>query len=105
MIVDRRTGEWDSVRAVFSRVVTLFPARIREVYLLCHHADRAAATAQLVEEFLLDFEVVHVDEPEDLLRYVETKCLPQVRGIRNFKIRCTAGGTRSVIEVLFIFFS
>ena len=81
MIVDRRSREWDAVRAVFSRVVTLFPARIREVYLLCHHAggDKAAATAQLVEEFLPDFEVVHVDEPEDLLRYVEAKCLPQAR--------------------------
>ena len=79
MIVDRRSREWDSVRAVFSRVVTLFPARIREVYLLCHHADKAAATAQLVEEFLLDFEVVHVDEPEELMRYVEAKCLPQAR--------------------------
>ena len=34
MIVDRRSvREWDAVRAVFSRVVTLFPARIREVYL------------------------------------------------------------------------
>ena len=31
MIVDRRSREWDSVRAVLSRVVTLFPARIREV--------------------------------------------------------------------------
>ena len=83
MIVDRRSREWDAVRAVFSRVVTLFPARIREVYLLCHHAgaggDRAAATAQLVDEFLLDFEVVHVDDPEDLLRHVEAKCLPQAR--------------------------
>ena len=80
MIVDRRSREWDAVRAVFSRVVTLFPARIREVYLLCHHAgDKAAATAQLVDEFLLDFEVVHVDDPEDLLRHVEAKCLPQAR--------------------------
>ena len=37
------------------------------------------ATAQLVDEFLLDFEVVHLDEPEDLLRYVEAKYLPQAR--------------------------
>ena len=87
MIVDRRSREWDSVRAVFSRVVTLFPARIREVFLLCHHDDKAAATAQLVEEFLLDFEVVHLDQPEELLRYVEAKCLPQARvlGLLHFQ--------------------
>ena len=40
---------------------------------LCNHGDKAAATAQLVEEFLLDFDVVHVDEPEELLHYVEAK--------------------------------
>ena len=40
MIVDRRSGDWEAVRAVFSRVVSLFPARIRHLYLLSHCVDK-----------------------------------------------------------------
>ena len=40
MIVDRRLGDWEAVRAVFSRVVSLFPARIRHLYLLSHCVDK-----------------------------------------------------------------
>jgi hypothetical protein len=77
LIIDRRSQDWDVVRCVFQRIVALFPARIREVYLLYHvQENKAAATAQLVEEFLLDFDIFHLDEPAELMHYIDGKCLP-----------------------------
>ena len=46
MIVDRRSGDWEAVRAVFSRVVSLFPARIRHLYLLSHCVDKVRKLTQ-----------------------------------------------------------
>ncbi len=83
LIIDRRSQPWDVVRSVFQRVAMLFPARIREVYLLHHHRqseNKASATSQLVEEFLLDFDIFHMDEPAELLHYVDAKCLPEELG-------------------------
>ena len=78
LIIDRRLSDFATVRLTFQKVVTLFPARIREVYLL--HGPRGLAkdmiTSQLVEEFLLDFDIFNVSEPGDLVHYVETKYIP-----------------------------
>ena len=78
LIIDRRLSDFATVRLTFQKVVTLFPARIREVYLL--HGPRGLAkdmiTSQLVEEFLLDFDIFNVSEPGDLVHYVEAKYIP-----------------------------
>ena len=62
LIIDRRHSDFSNVRITFQKVVTLFPARIREVYLL--HGPRGLAkdllSNQLVEEFLLDFDIFNV---------------------------------------------
>jgi hypothetical protein len=82
LIIDRRQNDWASVRLTFQKVVTLFPARIREVYLL--HGPRGLAkdviVNQLVEEFLLDFDIFHLNEPADLLHHVEVKYIPSELG-------------------------
>ena len=77
LIIDRRGQDWASVRQIFQRVVTLFPARIREVYLL--HQDSAQskeAVNQLISDFLLDFDIFRVEDPSELLVNIDVKCLP-----------------------------
>ena len=78
LIIDRRASDFSSVRLTFQKVVTLFPARIREVYLL--HGPRGLAkdmlTTQLVEEFLLDFDIFNVNDTSDLIHYLDAKYIP-----------------------------
>ena len=82
LIIDRRHSDFSNVRITFQKVVTLFPARIREVYLL--HGPRGLAkdllSNQLVEEFLLDFDIFNVSEPADLIHYLDSKYIPSELG-------------------------
>ena len=82
LIIDRRHSDFSTVRITFQKVVTLFPARIREVYLL--HGPRGLAkdllSNQLVEEFLLDFDIFNVSEPSDLIHYLDSKYIPSELG-------------------------
>ena len=82
LIIDRRHSDFSTVRITFQKVVTLFPARIREVYLL--HGPRGLAkdllSNQLVEEFLLDFDIFNVSEPADLIHYLDSKYIPSELG-------------------------
>ena len=82
LIIDRRQSDFSNVRITFQKVVTLFPARIREVYLL--HGPRGLAkdllSNQLVEEFLLDFDIFNVSEPADLIHYLDSKYIPSELG-------------------------
>ena len=82
LIIDRRNSDFSNVRITFQKVVTLFPARIREVYLL--HGPRGLAkdllSNQLVEEFLLDFDIFNVSEPADLIHYLDSKYIPSELG-------------------------
>lgn len=101
LIIDRSAGmDWTYVRNVFHRVITLFPARIREVYLIHRDGDQPprsrqssssnGSTAssnsskdivhQLMDEFLLDFDIFQIDDPADLLHYIDAKCLPRDLG-------------------------
>ena len=34
IVIDRRNGTWQEIQSVFSKIITLFPARIKEVFLL-----------------------------------------------------------------------
>ncbi len=85
LIIDRRLSDFGSnVRGTFQKIVTLFPARIREVYLL--HGGPASGLAkdlivnQLVDEFLLDFDVFHLAECGELMHHVDTKFIPTELG-------------------------
>jgi hypothetical protein len=33
-IDNRRNSSWDEIQAVFSKIVTIFPAKVKEVFLL-----------------------------------------------------------------------
>jgi hypothetical protein len=80
LIIDRRLDDWTSVRTVFKKVVSLFPARIREVYLLHHrrlHAhhhqpqlhNKDLIVNQLIHDFLLDFDI-YVIEDQVQIQYI-----------------------------------
>ncbi len=83
LLVDRRrSSDWSRVRRLFRRVAALFPARIREAYLL-HSGDPRGVTdllSRLSAELLLDFDVFAVSDPSELLRHVEAKSLPDELG-------------------------
>ena len=34
IVIDRSNGTWQEVQGVFSKIISLFPARIKEVFLL-----------------------------------------------------------------------
>jgi hypothetical protein len=97
LVVDRRHHDLGSVRSVFQRIVTLFPARIREVYLLYNEATTASSSsstvssqsassavasdsqeliARIIDDFLLDFDIFHVRDVNELQHYIDPKCLP-----------------------------
>lgn len=80
LIIDRRGQDWLTVHSVFQRIVTMFPARIREVYLITEDTSAMKWISQLTEEFLLDFEIIRITEPSELLHFIDSKCLPQVLG-------------------------
>ena len=88
MIIDRRSTDFALVRRTFQRLVTLFPARIREVYLLNSAPSGGGNTIQakdllinqLIEEFLLDFDIFHLNEFNELIHHVEPKFIPSELG-------------------------
>ena len=67
MIVDRRSGDWEAVRAVFSRVVSLFPARIRHLYLLSHCVDKVRKHLEFLTPSFL---VSKLTQPPKLTKHV-----------------------------------
>lgn len=79
LIIDRRTQDWSAIRSIFQRIVPLFPARIREIYLLYHDPTSGAnkeIVNHLIQDFLLDFDLFQLEEPSELLHYIDPKCLP-----------------------------
>jgi len=87
LVIDRRSDDWNSVRTVFQKVVSLFPARIREVYLLHHRRhhqhhhqpqlpNKDLIAHQLTHEFLLDFDIYVLDDQSELQHHINTKYLP-----------------------------
>ncbi len=84
LVIDRRSDDWTSVRTAFQKVVTLFPARIREVYLLHHrrhHHQSQLPTKdliahQLIHDFPIDFDIYVLDDESELQSYINAKFLP-----------------------------
>ena len=87
LIIDRRCDHgWDGVRNVFRRIISLFPARVREIYLL--HNSGGDRVSQLIDELLLDFDVYYLEDPVELPHYIDTKYVPTELG----------GQARSTVE-------
>ncbi len=87
LVIDRRSEDWNSVRTVFQKVVSLFPARIREVYLLHHRRhhnhhhqpqlpNKDLIAHQLIHDFLLDFDIYVLDDQSELQQHINPKYLP-----------------------------
>ena len=94
LIIDRRKESWQEVQKVFSRVIPIFPGKIKEVFLLYKYPDGTyifmtwhyslyilgylgkPVLGQLVEDYLMDFDIFHVSQVTELLHYVEAKYLP-----------------------------
>lgn len=84
LIIDRRLVDFSThVRGTFQKIVSLFPAPIREVYLLHGPGSGLAKdmiVSQLIDEFLLDFDVFHLNNPGELMHHVDTKYIPSELG-------------------------
>ena len=83
LIIDRKSSDFSQVRRTFQRLVTLFPARIREVYLLHGPSglqQKDLLINQLIEEFLLDFDIFHLNEANELMHHLEPKFIPNELG-------------------------
>ena len=39
LVIDRRRGSWQEVQVEFDKIITLFPAKIKEVFLLYQYPE------------------------------------------------------------------
>jgi len=83
IVIDRRSGTWQEIQAVFSKIITLFPAKIKEVFLLYQYPAGKPVLGQLVDDYLLDFDIFHVSHVTELLHYIEPKYLSDDLGGTN----------------------
>merc|ERR1719206_398866 len=71
IVIDRSNGTGQEVQGVFSKIISLFPARIKEVFLLYKYPAGKPVLGQLVDDSLLDFDIFHVSHVTELLHYIE----------------------------------
>ena len=83
---------------MFEKIVTIFPAKIKEVFLVYQYTSGASSTTFLpethsltseapmlglghfVDDYLLDFDIYHVSHVTELLLYIDTKYLSEELG-------------------------
>ena len=76
LIIDRNTETWPVIQQVFNKVTSVFPATIKEVFLVYKYPSGGAMLGQLVDsDYLLDFDIFHVSAVTELLHYVDGKYL------------------------------
>jgi len=83
IVIDRRNGTWQEIQGVFSKIISLFPARIKEVFLLYKYPAGKPVLGQLVDDYLLDFDIFHVSHVTELLHYIDAKYLSNEMGGSN----------------------
>jgi len=83
LVLDRRTGSWQEIQAVFSKIISLFPAKIKEVFLLYQYPAGKPVLGKLVDDYLLDFDIFHVSHVTELLHYIDSKYLSVELGGTN----------------------
>ena len=76
LVIDRNTETWPVIQQVFNKVTSVFPATIKEVFLVYKYPSGGAMLGQLVDsDYLLDFDIFHVSAITELLHYVDGKYL------------------------------
>ena len=84
VIIDRSTETWPTIQQVFSKIISVFPATIKEVFLVYKYPTGGAMLGQLVDSnYLLDFDIFHVSQVTELLHYVDGKYLSSELGGSN----------------------
>lgn len=76
IVIDRRNSDWDEIQVIFSKIVSIFPAKVKEVFLLYQYPEGKPVLGQLVNDYLLDFDIFHVSHVTELMHYIDTKHLP-----------------------------
>jgi len=80
IVIDRNTGTWQDIQEVFSKIISLFPASIKEVFLLYRYPPGGPMLGQLADDYLLDFDIIHVAHVTELLHYIDAKYLSHELG-------------------------
>ena len=76
LIIDRSTETWPTIQQVFTKITSVFPGTIKEVFLVYKYPSGGAMLGQLVDtNYLLDFDIFHVSQVTELLHYVDGKYL------------------------------
>ncbi|XP_023327387.1 guanine nucleotide exchange factor DBS [Eurytemora carolleeae] len=84
IVIDRRNSCWDEIQTVFAKIVAIFPAKMKEVFLLYQYPSGKPVLGQLVNDYLLDFDIFHVSHVTELMHYIDTKHLPvELGGMLN----------------------
>lgn len=83
LVIDRRSKSWQEIQVVFNKIVTLFPAKIKEVFLLYQYPEGKPMLGKLVDDYLLDFDIFHVSHVTELLHYIDDKYLSHELGGTN----------------------
>ena len=84
LVIDRSTETWPSIQQVFTKITSVFPATIKEVFLVYKYPTGGAMLGQLVDSnYLLDFDIFHVSQVTELLHYVDGKYLSSELGGSN----------------------
>ena len=99
VLIDRRNETWQEAQSVFEKIVTIFPAKIKEVFLvyqytsgkfLCNifiiNKNKLFSEAPMlglghfVDDYLLDFDIYHVSHVTELVLYIDAKYLSRELG-------------------------
>ena len=82
MKYNRRNETWQEAQSVFEKIVTIFPAKIKEVFLVYQYTAEAPmlGLGHFVDDYLLDFDIYHVSHVTELLLYIDTKYLSSELG-------------------------
>ena len=95
----RRNETWQEAQSVFEKIVTIFPAKIKEVFLVYQYTAGPSSSpvdnqnthwliseapmlglGHFVDDYLLDFDIYHVSHVTELLLYIDTKYLSSELG-------------------------
>ena len=100
MLIDRRNETWQEAQSVFEKIVTIFPAKIKEVFLVYQYTSGkigkfftflinendfipeapTLGLGHFVDDYLLDFDIYHMSHVTELVMYIDAKYLSRELG-------------------------
>ena len=100
VLIDRRNETWQEAQSVFEKIVTIFPAKIKEVFLVYQYTSGKFVNfsaiffiinklfseapmlglGHFVDDYLLDFDIYHVSHVTELVLYIDAKYLSRELG-------------------------